>query len=159
MAIYVIGYGIGRFWVEGLRIDPAEELGGLRWNQWVSLAAIVGGLIVLWVLEHRPSPAIAGEGAPPAEVEETSDREVDEDTADDNDPRGDAEDSSDGEDTTDDDGNSDDQDTREDADDSSDDQRDDADDSSDDQRDDQHSDADSSAPDARPAEKPLGAED
>ena len=22
--MYIIGYGIGRFWVEGLRIDPAE---------------------------------------------------------------------------------------------------------------------------------------
>ena len=35
-AMYVVGYGIGRFWIEGLRIDPAHELGGLRWNQWVA---------------------------------------------------------------------------------------------------------------------------
>ncbi len=40
MAVYVMGYGLGRLWVEGLRIDPSHELGGLRWNQWVSLAAI-----------------------------------------------------------------------------------------------------------------------
>ena len=42
--MYVVGYGLGRFWVEGLRIDEADALGGLRWNQWVALAAIVGGL-------------------------------------------------------------------------------------------------------------------
>jgi prolipoprotein diacylglyceryl transferase len=56
MAVYVIGYGIGRFWVEGLRIDRADELGGLRWNQWVALAAIVGGAVVLWWWERRPEP-------------------------------------------------------------------------------------------------------
>ena len=39
LAIYVLGYGIGRFWVEGLRIDEAHHLAGLRWNQWVALAA------------------------------------------------------------------------------------------------------------------------
>ncbi|NCY17742.1 MAG: prolipoprotein diacylglyceryl transferase, partial [Actinobacteria bacterium] len=35
MGVYLIGYGIGRFWIEGMRIDPASELGGLRLNQWV----------------------------------------------------------------------------------------------------------------------------
>lgn len=47
MAVYVAGYGVGRFWVEGLRIDPADSLGGLRWNQWVALAAVIGSVIVL----------------------------------------------------------------------------------------------------------------
>ena len=27
LAMYVLGYGIGRFWIEGLRIDEADELG------------------------------------------------------------------------------------------------------------------------------------
>lgn len=44
MAVYLLGYGIGRFWVEGLRIDLAHHVGGLRWNQWVALAVIVGSL-------------------------------------------------------------------------------------------------------------------
>ncbi|MBI5088168.1 MAG: prolipoprotein diacylglyceryl transferase [Actinobacteria bacterium] len=39
MAMYVLGYGVGRFWVEGLRIDPADHVAGLRWNQWVALVA------------------------------------------------------------------------------------------------------------------------
>ncbi|MEO6570455.1 MAG: prolipoprotein diacylglyceryl transferase [Ilumatobacteraceae bacterium] len=47
MALYVMGYGLGRYWIEGLRIDPATDVGGLRWNQWVALAAIVGGGAVL----------------------------------------------------------------------------------------------------------------
>ena len=36
-AIYVVGYAVGRFWVEGLRIDFAHTTGGLRLNQWVAM--------------------------------------------------------------------------------------------------------------------------
>jgi prolipoprotein diacylglyceryl transferase len=56
MGVYVVGYGIGRFWIEGLRIDPADELGGLRWNQWVSLAMIVGGIVYLVLTRGRTWP-------------------------------------------------------------------------------------------------------
>lgn len=49
IAIYFLGYGIGRGWVEALRIDPANEILGLRINLWLSLALIIGGLaILLW---------------------------------------------------------------------------------------------------------------
>jgi prolipoprotein diacylglyceryl transferase len=48
-ALYVSGYGLGRLWIEGLRIDDASVIGGLRWNQWVAISAIVGGLIYLAV--------------------------------------------------------------------------------------------------------------
>jgi prolipoprotein diacylglyceryl transferase len=59
--MYIIGYGIGRFWVEGLRIDRADEMLGLRWNQWVSIMAIAGGVVVLaWMRRHPiPEPVIA----------------------------------------------------------------------------------------------------
>ncbi|HYN31298.1 MAG TPA: prolipoprotein diacylglyceryl transferase [Ilumatobacteraceae bacterium] len=51
--MYVIGYGIGRFWVESLRIDGTEEIAGLRLNQWVALAAIViGGIVLAWMRRH-----------------------------------------------------------------------------------------------------------
>jgi prolipoprotein diacylglyceryl transferase len=61
LAVYVMGYGLGRLWVEGLRIDPADELGGLRWNQWVALAGIVGGAAYLVFTRGRrwPEPAPA----------------------------------------------------------------------------------------------------
>jgi len=44
LALYCIGYGVGRFWIEGLRIDPAKAGGGLRLNQWTAIVLIVGGL-------------------------------------------------------------------------------------------------------------------
>ena len=65
MAVYVIGYGLGRFWIEGLRIDPSHEVGGLRWNQWVSLAAIAGGTIYLVLTRGRRWPEPAPEDATP----------------------------------------------------------------------------------------------
>ncbi len=51
--LYLIGYGIGRFWIEALRIDPTElsDVIGLRWNQWVALGAVVGGAV--WFFETR----------------------------------------------------------------------------------------------------------
>ena len=55
MAVYLIGYAIGRFWVEGLRIDPAHEPGGLRLNQWVALvvALLATGYLVVDQFRHR----------------------------------------------------------------------------------------------------------
>ena len=47
-AIYLVGYAVGRFWVEGLRIDDAHTAGGLRLNQWVAL--IVGVAAVLYLV-------------------------------------------------------------------------------------------------------------
>ncbi|MET0458073.1 MAG: prolipoprotein diacylglyceryl transferase [Ilumatobacteraceae bacterium] len=69
MAMYVLGYGVGRFWVEGLRIDEADHLGGLRWNQWVAVACIVGGGLYLLATIHKPKdpilpPIIHGETHP-----------------------------------------------------------------------------------------------
>ncbi|HQZ34717.1 MAG TPA: prolipoprotein diacylglyceryl transferase, partial [Ilumatobacteraceae bacterium] len=66
LGVYLIGYGTGRFWIEGLRIDPANSAGGLRLNQWVALAAIAAGAIYLvatrgqkW--DETPHPAAAAE--------------------------------------------------------------------------------------------------
>ena len=55
MALYVAGYAVGRFWVEGLRIDPADEWAGLRLNQWVAIAAFVIAVAYL-VATVRRSP-------------------------------------------------------------------------------------------------------
>ena len=47
-AFYVMLYTGMRFFIEGLRIDPARGTGGLRLNQWVSIAVFfVAGLLVL----------------------------------------------------------------------------------------------------------------
>jgi len=52
-AVYVLGYGLGRLWVESLRIDDATRLLGIRVNLWTSGIAILGGL--LWLF-WRGSP-------------------------------------------------------------------------------------------------------
>jgi prolipoprotein diacylglyceryl transferase len=39
--LYAAGYTVMRFFIEGLRIDPAHHAGGLRLNQWVSLVVFV----------------------------------------------------------------------------------------------------------------------
>ncbi len=56
MAMYVMGYGIGRFWVEGLRIDEADHVAGLRFNQWIAITMIVGGAVALILMRRYPSP-------------------------------------------------------------------------------------------------------
>ncbi len=61
---YVAGYGLGRLWVESLRIDPASELLGLRVNIWTSLLAMVGGTAVLVVLQRRPAATRQSERGP-----------------------------------------------------------------------------------------------
>jgi len=48
-AVYILGYGLGRFWVEALRADEASLILGIRVNLWVSAALILGGLTwLLW---------------------------------------------------------------------------------------------------------------
>ncbi len=48
-ALYLALYAVGRFWIEGLRIDDASTLLGVRINQWVMGVVLVGavGYLVL----------------------------------------------------------------------------------------------------------------
>lgn len=54
--VYLAGYFTGRFWVEGLRIDPAHTIGALRLNQWVALAVVVGAVVFLAIDAWRNRP-------------------------------------------------------------------------------------------------------
>ena len=47
LAVYVLGYGIGRLWIEAVRIDPASLVLGLRINIWMSLILIAGSAVYL----------------------------------------------------------------------------------------------------------------
>ena len=54
-AIYVLGYAIGRLWVESLRSDHASLIFGVRINIWMSI--IVGLLALAVLVRNRLRPA------------------------------------------------------------------------------------------------------
>jgi prolipoprotein diacylglyceryl transferase len=48
-SVYLVGYGVGRFWVELMRSDTVTKLLGLRVNTWVSaLIFLVGIVWMFW---------------------------------------------------------------------------------------------------------------
>jgi prolipoprotein diacylglyceryl transferase len=51
--VYVAGYATLRFFVEGLRIDPAKSAFGLRLNQWTSIVMVVVSVLALVVWRLR----------------------------------------------------------------------------------------------------------
>lgn len=57
--LYVLGYGVGRLWVESLRIDSASLLLGVRVNIWMSALIITGAAVALLVngVRFRPGDA------------------------------------------------------------------------------------------------------
>ncbi len=48
-ALYVAAYCVGRFWIEGLRVDQAQQVLGLRLNEWTSVVVFLGALTYLLV--------------------------------------------------------------------------------------------------------------
>jgi prolipoprotein diacylglyceryl transferase len=64
LALYLALYSLGRFFVEGLRVDPAHELGPLRLNQVVAAVVFAVALAVLARLRNAP-PQTGPEGRDP----------------------------------------------------------------------------------------------
>jgi hypothetical protein len=60
-ALYALLYGVGRFWVESLRIDDANHILGLRVNTWTSIVLIAGSALYLAITTRRRWPAAAVE--------------------------------------------------------------------------------------------------
>lgn len=54
-ALYVAAYTLGRGWIEGLRIDEANIILGLRVNEWTSLLVFTGAVLYL-VISARLRP-------------------------------------------------------------------------------------------------------
>ncbi|MBA3311395.1 MAG: prolipoprotein diacylglyceryl transferase [Nocardioidaceae bacterium] len=52
-ALYVMGYTVGRGWIESLRVDPANELLGMRINIWASIIVFLAALGYLIVVGRR----------------------------------------------------------------------------------------------------------
>ncbi|MBA3744603.1 prolipoprotein diacylglyceryl transferase [Sporichthya sp.] len=54
-ALYVAAYCVGRFWIEALRVDEAEQILGMRLNNWTSILLGTVALAVL-VYSRRKNP-------------------------------------------------------------------------------------------------------
>ncbi|MGX5694606.1 prolipoprotein diacylglyceryl transferase [Agromyces soli] len=74
--VYLIWYGLGRAFLESIRVDPSEMLLGIRSNVWASFAAVLVGIILIIVQNRRhtglePSVYVAGRewAGPDAEVD------------------------------------------------------------------------------------------
>lgn len=57
LATYFIGYGLGRFWIEGLRTDSLYLFPGLRISQAVSLVLIIAGIVMIVFHKKRSKKA------------------------------------------------------------------------------------------------------
>jgi hypothetical protein len=64
-ALYVIFYTLGRFWIEALRIDQVNEIGGFRLNNYTSLIVFLAALgWFIWLVRNRPGREEVVEGYP-----------------------------------------------------------------------------------------------
>jgi prolipoprotein diacylglyceryl transferase len=79
MLVYAVGYGLGRFLIELLRIDTVERYAGLSRNNWIALALVLAGAVALLRLRGRAgtdddtandAPA-TGDGTTPATGDDT----------------------------------------------------------------------------------------
>jgi prolipoprotein diacylglyceryl transferase len=52
-ALYILGYTLGRVWIESLRIDEANLILGLRLNIWVSLIVLLTASAYLIAIKRR----------------------------------------------------------------------------------------------------------
>lgn len=52
-ALYVMGYTLGRGWIEYLRIDSVNHLFGVRLNVWTSIVVFLAAAVGFWVATRR----------------------------------------------------------------------------------------------------------
>ena len=57
--IYIAGYSAVRFFIEGVRIDTAHHLFGLRVNQWMSIAIFILGVALFLRNQGKTKPRIS----------------------------------------------------------------------------------------------------
>lgn len=90
-AVYVMGYTLGRTWIELLRTDDATHVLGVRINVWVSILVFLAAAVYFWVARsrgEREDPAsLRGKDAPPLDTGDDdakpdSDKDKDDDAAD-----------------------------------------------------------------------------
>ena len=73
LPLWIVGYGVGRFIVEGIRIDDASLIWGIRVNHWVSgIAVVIGTIWFVWMGRTAPDSAeseLLGDGDTPDSAE------------------------------------------------------------------------------------------
>ncbi|WP_431277343.1 prolipoprotein diacylglyceryl transferase [Leifsonia poae] len=89
-AVYLIWYGLGRSYLESIRIDPSEfNFLGIQTNVWAAFAAVVLG-VVLFIVQSRRHPGLEPSVYRPGRAWIRPDAEVDSDDTDsDDDAHGD----------------------------------------------------------------------
>ena len=71
--LYVLGYSLGRLWIEFIRVDFASELAGVRVNIWVMLALIIGSVAyLLWGRGDDGEDEAADEAVPEGPEDEAA---------------------------------------------------------------------------------------
>jgi prolipoprotein diacylglyceryl transferase len=72
-AVYVMGYTLGRTWIEMMRTDEANHVFGMRINVWVSILVFLGAAVYFVLARRkgdREDPAtLRGKDAPPLDDE------------------------------------------------------------------------------------------
>lgn len=60
-AMYMMWYGLGRTWIESLRINYSTEILGIRTNIWTAILVCLAGAVLFAVLHRygRPTPELA----------------------------------------------------------------------------------------------------
>jgi len=58
LPLWIMMYGVARFFVESLRIDEASLIGGVRINHWMSGIAVATGLVWFLWIGKRGEPAV-----------------------------------------------------------------------------------------------------
>jgi prolipoprotein diacylglyceryltransferase len=74
--LYLMWYSTGRFFIEGIRLDPSDVYLGLRTNQWSAILAFLVGLGVLMYQRAKHSGIeVSGylEGREPKEATKSKD--------------------------------------------------------------------------------------
>ena len=62
LMMYLFGYGVGRFWIEGLRTDSLMFFGtGLRVSQVLALMLVVGSALVTWKMLKKSKKVTPGD--------------------------------------------------------------------------------------------------
>jgi prolipoprotein diacylglyceryl transferase len=85
LALYVMAYTAGRGWIEYLRVDPVQldDVGGLRFNVWVSIVLfLVAAAFFVWQGRRHPGreATVYVEGREPASATPEPDDDVTDET-------------------------------------------------------------------------------